>query len=243
MSPEPEPGALGEVPVLILAAGKGTRLGELGRESPKALIPIAGRPLLDLHLEHLAREGVRRAVVNAHHLAEQIRDHVSRYAGELQLEVLVEPTLLGTAGAAINALRKLGSDSLLVLYGDVVMFEPLAPLMRAHTQAGALATICVYEHDDTAEKGVVEVDASDRVLRFSEKDRARTGPGLVNAGLYVVQRDALAPFPAETFLDFGHDVFPAMLSAGQRIQAHRIPEPVLDIGTPADLAKARARSW
>ncbi len=228
-------------PALLLAAGKGTRLGELGRRRPKVLVPIGGRPLLDLHLDHVASEGVERVVINAHHLADQITAHVREHHGSTEVTVLVEPELLGTAGAAINALETLRSDTFFVIYGDVVMFEPLTPLLRAHREAGALATLCVYAYDDVREKGVVEAASDGTITAFAEKDPARIEPGLVNAGLYVVEADLLAGWPKKSFLDFGHDVFPAALNSGQPLHAYRIPRPVLDIGTPRDLARATAR--
>jgi NDP-sugar pyrophosphorylase family protein len=222
-----------------LAAGKGTRLGALGRECAKPLLPIGGRPLLDLHLAHLEREGVKRVVVNAHHLAHQITEHLRRYQGPLEIRVLPEPELLGTAGGAVNALETLGSGTFLVIYGDVMMSEPLAPLLNAHRKAGAIATLCVYSHHDTRSKGVVEIDERGAVTSFAEKDPSRTGPGLVNAGLYVVEASLLSGLSRGTFLDFGRDVFPAALRTGQHLLAYRIPRPVLDIGTPQDLARAR----
>jgi mannose-1-phosphate guanylyltransferase len=225
-------------PALILAAGQGTRLGELGRRRAKALVEIGGRPLLDLQLDHLAREGVGRAVVNAHHHAEQIVGHVRRYRGTLEVTVLVESRLLGTAGAAVNALEALAAETFVVVYGDVLIFEPLRPVIETHGRTGATATLCVYEYDDTRGKGVIAVDDYGFVTNFAEKDPTRTGPGLVNAGLYVIDSSLLSGLPRDTFLDFGHDVFPAALRAGHRLHIHRIPSPVLDIGTPADLARA-----
>jgi NDP-sugar pyrophosphorylase family protein len=231
------PGA-GQTAALILAAGKGTRLGGLGQRRAKALVDVGGRPLLDHHLEHLAQQGIKRVVVNAHHLSEQIVEHVAAYRGPLEVTVLVEPTLLGTAGAAINALDAVGRMTFLVIYGDVLIFEPLAPLLETHARTGAVATLAVYAHDDTTEKGVVEVDEAGRVTGFAEKDPERTGPGLVNAGLYAVEPALLHRWPRGQFLDFGHDLFPAAVRAGELIQAYRIPQPVLDVGTPADLARA-----
>jgi NDP-sugar pyrophosphorylase family protein len=227
-------------PVLILAAGKGTRLGELGRRSPKVLVPVQGRPLLDLHLNHLAAQGVQHVVINACHLAPQIVDHVSAYQGALDVEVIVEPELLGTAGGAINALPRLGALTFIVLYGDVMLFEPLEPLLAAHASSRALATLSVYEHTTTHGKGVVEVDEQDRITGFAEKDPARQGPGLVNAGLYVISASLLDGHPRGVELDFGRDVFPAAVQHGAHLQAYRLPQPVLDIGTPQDLERALA---
>jgi NDP-sugar pyrophosphorylase family protein len=169
-------------PALILAAGKGTRLGDLGRALPKVLVPIGGRPLLDRHLEHLEGQGVARVVINAHHLADQIGRHLASYRG--------------TAGAALNALDALGRSRFFVIYGDVILFEPLQPVLRTHDSSGAIATLTVYECDDTTAKGVVEVDPGGRVQRFVEQDPQRTGPGLVNAGLYVVEPELLSHRPS-----------------------------------------------
>ncbi len=222
------PDATAELPpVLVLAAGKGTRLGDLGRSTPKVLVPIGSRPLLDLHLDHLAAQGARRVVVNAHHLADQIVAHVDRYRGRLEIEVLVEPTLLGTAGAAINALDALGGETFLVLYGDVMIFERLAPLLAAHRAAGADGTLTVYERADTRAKGVVEVDADGRVESFAEKDPERSGPGLVNAGLYVLEPRVLEGFPAAHL---------------PRLRPGHLPRRPARRASPSELPHSRARA-
>src|SRR3954471_19880334 len=114
---------------MILAAGRGTRLGPLGLTVPKILVEIGGEPLLARQLRYLEREGAQRVVLNAHHLADQIADFVNGYPGPLELVLLVEPKLLGTARGVGNALPYLGDGAFLVLYGDVLVDEPLAPLI------------------------------------------------------------------------------------------------------------------
>jgi NDP-sugar pyrophosphorylase family protein len=131
------------VNAMILAAGKGTRLGFLGRTIPKVLLPVGGRPLLERHLNYLAREGFTRVVVNAHHLAPQVEAFVASYRGPLHVCCIVEESLLGTAGGVRSALPQLGRDSFLVLYGDVLVDEPLGPMMEFHRRKGVLATLAV----------------------------------------------------------------------------------------------------
>jgi len=223
--------------VMILAAGRGTRLGTIGEETPKILLEIGGEPLLSRHLRYLEREGVRRVVVNAHHLAEQVQRFVNAYRGPIELTVLVESTLLGTAGAVRNALPELGPGPFVVLYGDVLIEEPLEPLVDAHRRAGATATLTVYESTATAGKGVVEIDGAGRVLRFAEK--RQDGPGLVNAGLYVLEHRLVAALPPGIPLDFGHDVLPAAVARDEIVFAYRLPDEVIDIGTPEALSLAR----
>lgn len=223
---------------MILAAGRGTRLGALGRRTAKALVEIDGEPLLARQLRYLAGEGVERAVINASHLAEQIELFAGSLSGGIELEVVREPEPLGTAGGVLNALPLLGPEPLLVLYGDVIAREPLAPLGELQERLGAVATLAIYESDDASQKGVVEL-SGDLVTAFHEKDPARTS-GWVNAGVYVVAPDWVAGCDGEPPLDFGHDLFPAALAQGRWIGAHRLREPVLDIGTPEDLERARA---
>ena len=224
---------------MILAAGRGTRLGPLGLAVPKVLVEVGGDPLLARHLRYLEREGVNRVVVNVHHLAEQIQHFAREYDGGVELVVVGEPELLGTAGGVRNALPHLGPRSFLVLYGDVLIEESLAPLVAAHERSGAVATVTVYESSETEGKGVVEVDENDYVRRFVEK-RANPKPGLVNAGLYVVEPDLVAALPSGTASDFGHDVLPQAVERGERILAYRLQSAVLDIGTPEALALAQA---
>ncbi len=222
---------------MVLGAGRGTRLGVLGRTVPKILVEIGGEPLLARQLRYLEREGVELAVVNAHHLADQVEAYAAAYRGSLRVVVLVEPELLGTAGGARNALPHLGARPFVVLYGDVLVDEPLDSLLSAHRQARALATLAVYEAGSTRGKGVVETDARGRVTEFREK--ASDGAGLVNAGLYVLEPRALDGVPAGVPFDFGHDLLPALVRNGETVLAHPLSGPVLDVGTPRALELAQ----
>ncbi len=132
---------------MILAAGRGTRLGSMGLTMPKVLVEVGGQPLLQSQIDYLAREGIERVVVNAHHRAEEIERFVDRYEGSLKLILIKEEKLLGTAGGVRNALDALGPAAFFVLYGDVVIDEPLAPIAAAHRRRAAAATVTVYESD------------------------------------------------------------------------------------------------
>ena len=227
---------------MVLAAGRGTRLAALGLGVPKPLVEIGGEPLLARQLRYLHGGGVQRVVVNAHHLSEAIEEFAAEYrsGGGGELVVLVEPELLGTAGGVRNALPLLGDEPFLVLYSDVLVEEPLEALMAAHRERGAAATLTVYESGELAGKGVVEAGADGLITRFVEKGGFEPGArGLVNAGLYVVEPALVADLQPGVAADFGHDVFPAALAGGERLAVHLLPAPVLDVGTPADLRRAR----
>lgn len=222
---------------MILGAGRGTRLGALSLKIPKVLIEVGGEPLLARHLRYLEREGIRRVVINAHHLGADVRRFAEGYRGPLEVAVVTEPRLLGTAGGVRNALPHLGAGPFVVLYGDVLIDVPLGPIVDAHHAARACLTLTVYASGSTIGKGVVALDDAGYVVGFAEK---RTdGPGLVNAGLYVVERSFVARLRPGEVLDFGHDVLPQAVADGQPIFAYQLPEPVIDIGTPEALSRVR----
>jgi mannose-1-phosphate guanylyltransferase len=225
---------------MILAAGRGTRLGELGLKTPKVLVEIGGQPLLARQLAYLAGEGVDRVVVNAHHLADQIEEFVAHGRHPVEVDVSVEPELLGTAGGVRAALDRFDYASpIIVIYGDTILDLPLRSLVAGHIAASADATIAVNWLEDTSGKGVVKVDEDGRIVSFTEKP-LHPLPGLANAGAYVVEPDLLELAPAGQFCDFALDLFPAALGLRRRLQAHVIDMPGDDIGTPDALARAQA---
>src|SRR3989339_1786704 len=115
------------IKAMLFAAGFGTRLRPLTLTQPKPLLPVGGRPLLDWVLGHLARFGVEEAVLNAHHLAEQIQAYAAQYPA-MRLQVLVEtPQILGTGGGLWNARQALaGASLILVCNGDILTDLDLA---------------------------------------------------------------------------------------------------------------------
>lgn len=225
---------------MLLAAGRGTRLRSVEPDVPKVLVDIAGEPLLARQLRYLESQGVSRVVVNAHHLADQVLDFARQHKGSLDLVVVVEKELLGTAGGVRNALPQLGEEAFIVLYGDVLTDEPLAPMLERHSLRRTVATLAAYESADIEGKGTIEVDRSDVVTGFNEKGTpTASDSALINAGIYVVQPSFARRIPEGTALDFGHDVFPAALARGERLAIYRLSAPVLDVGIPSALELAR----
>ena len=228
------------VNAMVLAAGLGTRLGVVGRETPKVLIDIGGAPLLARHFSYLEVEGFDRVVINAHHLAPRIQSFVEAYDGPLEVICVLEEELLGTAGGVRNALDLLEPSPFLVLYGDVLLRESTQAMVEFHREREAVATLAVHDADSAEGKGVVHVDASGRVTTFAEKKRRSVGPALINSGVYIIESDIVAALEPGEVSDFGMDVFPAALSEGWPLFAYRLRCPVIDIGTTEGLALARS---
>ena len=224
--------------VMLLAAGRGTRLGELSQQVPKILVEIGGRPLLARQLDYLTAEGADLIVMNAHHLAEQVLEFAAA-SGCARLQTIVEPELLGTAGGLRNALPRFRSgEPVVVMYGDTLLDVRLGALLAAHIGSGAAGTIGVTALADTTGKGVAEVDDGDAVVRFQEKPDTPC-PGLASAGLCVLEPELIELIPEGARLDIGGDLLPLALARGLRLRVHRLDGAWIDIGTPAALAAAR----
>lgn len=220
---------------VILAGGKGTRLQSVLGDLPKPLIPIGGKPLLEHQFELCRRHGFVRVLVLAGYRADRIQKFCgdgSRWGLEVRCEVEGEP--LGTAGSVLAALPLLASR-FLVLYGDEMVHVDLDRMWRAHAAVDGAATLLLHPNDHPLDSDLVEVDAQDWVTAFHHRPHPPDAlfQNLVNAALYVVERAALEPRRADKgSLDFGRDLFPAMLGRGSRLLGYRSPEYIKDIGTP-----------
>lgn len=227
---------------LVLAAGKGTRLGALTCSRPKPMMRVAGRPLLQHIFDRLRRAGITEIFVNLHHHGEAIAEYFGDGAGSgVSLRYSYEPELLGTAGAAKKLEAALG-DRFLVHYGDNFVDVDIAALVGSHARRHAVATVAVFRAaDDVSASGVVEIDEDGRIRRFVEKPApGETASRLVNAGVYVLERAALAVVPPGRFADFGRDAFPALVAADQPLYAFRFSGLVIGIDTPDTLARLDA---
>jgi len=228
--------------VMLLAAGRGTRLGELGQQMPKVLVEIGGKSLLQHQLEYLGREGAELVVINAHHLSEQIVEFVDSREWPCRVEVVVEPELLGTAGGLRGALAHFERHMpIAVLNGDTLIDAPLYRIMDEHIQSGLGGTICATWLSDTTGKGLITVDFAGNVTGFEEKPPVPR-PGLASAGLYVLDRELAALIPPGVFCDLAHDLFPLALDLELGLRVEQLVGSFSDIGTPESLEAARAEA-
>lgn len=229
---------------IILAAGAGTRLRPLTDTCPKPMLPVAGRPLLAHTLGWLRAQGVTEAALNLHHLPGVVRDGLGDGgAWGMRLRYSLEPKLLGTAGAARAIAERFPGwldQTFLVVYGDMLLDLDMADLAALHRSREAALTIALKRTATPQSQGMVELDEAGRVLRFVEKPREWSGD-LANAGVYLCEPALLDAIPPG-FADFGHDVIPALLAAGQPVYGHPARGYLLDIGTPEAYEQAN-RDW
>ena len=219
---------------VILAAGEGERLGEVTKKVPKPMIRMEGKPILEHNVELCRAHGVTELFINLHHLPETITSYFgdgSRWG--VSITYAYEPALLGTAGAVRNFAATLAGSRFFVLYGDNRSDCDLATLLRTHQERSAEMSIAVFEAKAVGAGGVVEAEPDGRITRFVEQRvREGGGPGLVNAGVYVLESTALDAI-GPGFSDFGHDVIPSMIRTGRRVFAVVMEHEVRAVDTPA----------
>jgi D-glycero-alpha-D-manno-heptose 1-phosphate guanylyltransferase len=226
-----------DVTVAILAGGLGTRLRPVVADLPKPLAPVLGRPFLTHLLDSLAASGTERALLLVGHKAEQIRRALgNRYAG-VSLDYCAEPQPLGTGGALRHALGRVSSPSVLLLNGDTFCeFDPVA-FVRFHRRRRADVSLVLTKVDDAGRFGRVQTTFGGRAVAFDEKGAG--GPGWINAGAYLLERDLLREVPAGRPVSLERELLPAWVQSRDTF-AYRRSGAFLDVGTPESYAAAPA---
>ncbi len=215
---------------IVLAGGKAERLGDAAGGLPKALVPVAGRPLLAYQAALLARAGVERLIVScAAGKASVFEEHLEGVG--LEIAPVEEPEPLGRGGGLryAAAAREEPGD-VFALNGDELVDVDLRALLAQHRDRGASATITVVPLK--SQFGIVDLDDNDLVLGFREAPRL---PYWVSCGVYVLGEDALARFPEVG--DHETTTFPELASEG-RLCAYRHDGVWLTVNTPKDLRRA-----
>ncbi len=238
------------VKAMILAAGEGVRLRPLTNTYAKAVLPVGGKPALEHVLEWLRSYGIRDVGINLHHCPESITSCFGD--GErlgMRLTYSREPELLGTAGG-VRALASFLNRRFVLVYGDVLTDLNLGDLVQYHAKkvaslpaAAPALTMALWKTErPSSEVGIVEVDAGGRVTRFVEKPSpGTTFSNLSNAGVLVLEPGILDHIPAGRAVDFGQDVFPALLKRGVPMFGWRIPDGayLADYGTLESYARVQ----
>ncbi len=226
---------------VILAGGEGTRLRPLTSNTPKPMMPIANKPMLEHIVNLLASHGFDDIVVTVAFLANQIRD----YFGDgsdfgVTMRYATEDSPLGTAGSVRNASAEL-DDTFLVISGDVLTDLDLTALVKAHRDAGAAASIALKHVENPLEFGIVITRPDGSIERFLEKPTwGQVFSDTINTGIYVVEPEVFDFIPEGEVVDFSGDVFPALLARGHLLHGHVTEDYWEDVGTLDAYIRAHA---
>lgn len=225
-----------KVKVVLMAGGLGTRLGALTKDTPKPMLKLAGRPILEHIIVSLRDQGFQDFAISVNYLAQQIEDHFGDGSDlGIKIDYIRETERRGTAGALSSLQMGQQEELLLVMNGDVISDLPLNDFVHFHLESGADASMCVREQAARVEFGVVEFDNdSNTLLSLREKPSVTH---FINAGIYCLSRNVLELIPENTMFDM-----PALFEGVQNGNGNARVYPCegfwIDIGRPEDYDRA-----
>jgi mannose-1-phosphate guanylyltransferase len=199
---------------LLLAAGIGSRLRPLTNTTPKCLVRVHDRPLLDYWLDLVFEGGIERALLNTHWLAEQVRAHVAQSRWRDRIDLVHEDELLGTGGTVLANRAWFGREPFLVAHADNLTDFDVAGLIAAHRERppGCIMTMLAFRTDDPSSCGILELDGENRVIAFHEK--VENPPGnLANGAVYVFDPEVIEDVAAlgKPVVDLSTEIIPNYL--------------------------------
>jgi NDP-sugar pyrophosphorylase family protein len=223
--------------VVLMAGGKGTRLGRHTENCPKPMLDVGGKPMLQHIIERAKLDGFERFVVTTYFLGEMIEEYFGNGSRcQVEIDYIRESMPTGTAGA-IALLNPRPDMPFLVSNGDVLTDIRYGEMLDFHTRHGAVATMAVRLHEWQHPFGVVRTSGVD-ILGFEEKPVARSH---INAGIYVLDPESLDCLNAGEYCDMP-TLFARIQERGGRTIVYPMHEPWLDVGRADDLLRAQPPS-
>jgi D-glycero-alpha-D-manno-heptose 1-phosphate guanylyltransferase len=220
---------------VILCGGRGTRLGNVLGDLPKAMAPVGDRPFLEHVLARMGAMGFDRAILATGFRRDAIHDHFGNRFGPLDIAYSVETEPLGTGGAVWQALEQARSEPCFILNGDTWSEVDYAAMAEAHRRAGGTFTMAAQRLPEIGRYGALEI-ADGHVTAFREK--GGTGPGTINAGIYLCTPSIRDAYPMPKSFSLERDFLEAHL-ADLRPLAWPVDGAFIDIGVPDDLEAAQ----
>jgi|AntAceMinimDraft_1070359.scaffolds.fasta_scaffold09262_3 dTDP-glucose pyrophosphorylase len=219
--------------VVIMAGGKGLRLLPYTEHTPKPLLKINGKPMLQKIIENLRDDGFSLIYLAIHHLGEQIEEYFgggSRFG--VTIKYIREDSALGTAGA-LTLLPETSSLPVVVLNGDLLLGADIGKMVDYHVQQGADITVGAKVFETNVPYGVLSLDGQ-TITGIREKPVYRN---LVNAGVYVLSQNVLSRIEAGKVIDMPEVLFSNI--HGRKVLAYAMHETWADLGNPAEFARSQ----
>ncbi|MBQ2611592.1 NDP-sugar synthase [bacterium] len=219
---------------MIMAAGVGSRLDPLTKDTPKPLVPILNRPVMDILLNSLSKIGINSVIANTYYLADKIIDRYKNNNFGIDFNYIKESTLSGTAGGLKKCQYFFNKgETFIVLSGDGLSNADIKKGIDIHLKSDAIATIGIksVDYNQVSNFGVVVTDKFGYITEFQEKPSLKEAKSnFINTGIYIFNYKIFDYIPENTFFDFAKDVFPKLL-CNHSINTFIIDEYWSDIGT------------
>jgi D,D-heptose 1,7-bisphosphate phosphatase len=220
--------------VVIIAGGQGTRIASVASEIPKAMIPINGKPILEYQVEMAKSQGFVEFIFIIGYLGNHIKEYFGN--GEkhgVSISYYEETKPLGTAGALAYLKEQLTED-FFVFYGDTVMDIDMKSMAEFHVKHKADATLLLHPNDHPYDSDIVDIDSSNKVIRFLNKPHADDliARNIVNAALFIFSPKVLSVIPQGEKCHIEKNILPKYLSLGMNLIGYVSAEYIKDMGTP-----------
>jgi D-glycero-alpha-D-manno-heptose 1-phosphate guanylyltransferase len=226
---------LGIKKAIVLAGGRGERLRSAVPDLPKPMAPVGGRPFLEYVLDRVVDAGVTDVILSIGYRAETIQRHFGNSYRRVPLRYSIEENALGTGGALVLALKGEDSSPVLVLNGDTLVEVDYEALGAWYNFVVSSLGVVLCRIADVSRYGAV-VLSGDRVVEFKEKGKG--GPGLINAGMYVIRPTIFARYTSGECFSFETD-FLQRYCSDLEPQAFVADGYFIDIGTPEDYERVQ----
>ena len=223
---------------ILLSAGLGERLRPLTEKTPKCLIPINGKPHLDIWLEKLTEAHLGPFLINTHYLAKQVEDYIGKSKYKKEVTLVHESKLLGTAGTLMKNIDFYKNEDGLLIHADNYCLSKINKLVTAHKNrpSNCVITMMTFRTETPSTCGIVELDKRGVVTGFYEKIKSPPS-NLANGAIYVLSRDLLKRLKEEfsNLSDFSLEVLPKLIG---KIYTYETKNFFIDIGTVKSYKKA-----
>jgi len=216
----------------IIAGGKGTRIRSISK-TPKLLLTLNNKPLIDYIINHLKKNGCDNIIICTGYLGDKIKKYIDRKNYDITIKISQESKPLGTAGA-LHLVKYLLDDEFFVLYGDEYTTVNFRKMLKFHKQKMGDATLALHKSDHPQDSTVVKIDKNDKIVNFVEKpgNDWASYDNLTVTPLFVLKKEIINFIEEDKEVDFTKDVFPKMLKSNKRIFGYITEEYAKDIGTP-----------
>lgn len=220
---------------VIMAGGKGSRLRSITNdEIPKPMVPVNGKPLLEYQVDKLKAYGIKKIVMIVGHLGEKIEDHFKDGKDfGVDIDYIFEKEPLGTAGAFYYLKDKIDTKDFLLIFGDVFFDLDFDRMEAFHFKNSALTTLLAHPNGHPYDSDLIQMDDNGKVVGFDSKHNVRDYwyDNMVNAGMYVINRELMDLVKEPIKTDFEKDILANQVKLGANIYAYHSPEYVKDVGT------------
>jgi NDP-sugar pyrophosphorylase family protein len=217
---------------VLMAGGKGERLRPLTLTTPKPLLKIGDKAIIDYNIDELEANGVNRIFVTVNYLKEQIIEHFNNRDGRIKIECVSEPKRMGTIGS-LSLVEGLSEDNVLLMNSDLLTTLSFADMYEHHISAKADLTMAVIPYNVSVPFAILQTDG-DRVTGLAEKPIYNY---FANAGVYILKRELISRIDNEAFTD-APDFIADLISDNKKVSYFPINGSWIDIGSPDDFRNA-----